>query len=209
MEGTVLTMSCCKAFIASSTNVVQLAGLGGLIEEAMLSGCKDRAPILRQTITKPTAQVAAILKLRGGSKIVEIVWMLRSNGKPASLSTSCFPADLWAKRISRDLTDHSAYRLLQQRLGPQVRWARQIIDCCRAPKRVAALLQIEPSTVVIACQRAVFLEDGTPAEYATAYARGDLLKFAFERRRHEKQPGAGTGAVRTPLACIPFQQLHR
>jgi DNA-binding GntR family transcriptional regulator len=209
MEGIVLTTSCCKAFVASSTNVLALAGLGGLIEEATRSGCKDKAPILWQTITKPTAQVAAILKLRDGSKIVEILWMLRSNGTPASLCTACFPADLWARCVGRNLGDRSSYRLLQQRLGPQVKWAREIIDCCRAPKRVAALLQIKPSTVVLACQREVFLEDGTPAEYATAYARGDLLKFTFERRRQQKQRGAGTGAVRTSLASILFQQLHR
>jgi GntR family transcriptional regulator len=182
-EGRLMRVPGKGTFVGKRKNLVELAGLRSFTEEALRLGYVPGSRILRQEIVNPSRQVTENLKLTEGEKAVMIERIRTLDGQPVSLGTSYFPATLCSVLRARDLTNQSIYRVLEGELGFKLGWARETIGCCSAPKKVTKLLGIKPTTAVLSWETLVFLDDGTPIEYHTAYTWTHQYRLMFELKR--------------------------
>jgi GntR family transcriptional regulator len=157
--------------------------LQGYTEMLKQIGLQAGAKVLAQVIEPATEPVAARLMLNSGDPVVRITRLRLVHNEVMSLETSYYPQNRCPDLTSLDLTNHSIYRLIEERYALVPAYATDTIELSVASPYEAKALSISEGMPVVLVTRLSFLADNTPIEFTQTIHRGDRFKSIVHRSR--------------------------
>lgn len=166
-------------WFASGDPLRQRLGRLGTIEAQLeASGATSFRKVLELRSVVAPARVRNVLNV---DKVLRLVRLTMADGRPFALVTVWCPDDLGGTFTRAQLTEHSFHDLLDVSLGHGV----QTIAAAAATPRQAELLEIEPGSPVLVCERTTYATDERPVLLATHVFPGALTEFSVDLPRTE------------------------
>jgi GntR family transcriptional regulator len=177
-EGLIVRRKGRGTFVAEPKIRESLAeSLTGFYEDMQSQGYTPVSQVLKQHRISASAKVATYLELPPGAPVIEIERLRFVQDEPLVLVTTYLPADLCSDLLMLDLTHHSLYALLHDRLGLTISHGRRVLQAVEANEYEANLLKVKKSFPLIMLDSVSYLDAGTPIEYYHALHRSDRLRF--------------------------------
>ncbi len=164
--------------------------LSGFYEDMADLGHPPVSQVLRQKAAPAGGQVAALLEIRPGTRVVEIERLRFVQDEPVVLTTTFLPHELCPGLEDADLTHRSLYEYLETECGLTLERGRRTIEAVAADSRQARLLRTPKGSPLILIQSVSHLANGRPIEYYLALHRGDRSRFEVELVRSRKRGNA-------------------
>jgi GntR family transcriptional regulator len=128
-------------------------------------------------------QLAALLGIRPGGRVLRIHRLRLADGEPMSIDTSHLPARRFPG-LRRELERHaSLYETLASAYGIQLAEAEETIETVLADPHDARLLGVDAGLPLLLLSRHALDVNGEPVEWAQSWYRGDRYKFVTKLRR--------------------------
>ena len=169
--------------------------LSGFFEDMLALGHPPVSQVRRQEVRPAAEPMAARLKVKPGTPLVEIERLRFVEDEPVVLTTTYLPQALAPGLESADLTHRSLYEYLETECGLSLERGQRTIEAVAADAHQAKLLRVRPGAPLVFLQSVSYLADGRPIEYYLAYHRGDRSRFAVELVRSRLGQG-----LRVPIA---------
>ena len=180
---------------AAKPMVVDLADvLSNLIE----MGRSTDVRLLSFGYQDPSASVAELLRLARGERVQRSVRVRIIDGEPFSYLTTHVPERIGVTYTEPELASRPLLALLE-RSGVSVDHATQEISAVLAAPEVAAALNVDIGSALIAMTRAVYDARGRGVEHLHALYRPDRYALRMDLKR----TGRGNGRRWAPLANGP------
>ena len=136
-----------------------------------------------------SALVAEALGLAPGALVQRSVRVRSLEGAPFSYLTTCVPETIGRTYSEADLASKPLLALLE-RSGLQLDRATQSVGAQLATPEIAAALEVETGSALIALTRTVFDRDGRGIEHLAALYRPDRYVFRMDLVRAQHRDGA-------------------
>jgi len=156
--------------------------LRSMTQQAADEGVVLRTRILAQEVAFSSPQVMRELRLASGSQVVRIRRVRSGDGVPFVVEASHFPYQRFASLLSRDLTDQSLYRILEEEYDAHPHETLDSFVSSLANAEEASLLGIDEGEPVMRCRRTGVDRDGRPVEFTQSVFRADQFRFVSRRR---------------------------
>jgi GntR family transcriptional regulator len=128
-------------------------------------------------------ELATLLDVRPGGRLLRIHRLRLADGEPMSIDTSHLPARRFPG-LRRQLERHaSLYETLRTGYGIQLAEAEETIETVLADPHDALLLDVDPGIPLLLLSRHAIDSTGQPVEWAQSWYRGDRYKFITRLRR--------------------------
>jgi GntR family transcriptional regulator len=180
-------------FVAPPKLEQPLNSLTSFTEDMAQRGMKagNRIVSFRETLPDPTIRKA--LGLSAGEKVFECVRLRLADEEPMALEMSTLVADSCPGLQREDLENQSLYKLLAERWGVEMDYARQTVEPTLAPPYEASLLHVAPGAPLLLMHRITYDASGRAFEHVKSLYRGDRYKLVTElRRKPGRWPGPRT-----------------
>ncbi len=166
-----------------------IGDLSNMLAHLVAMGRATRAKLLAFSYLNPPPGVAEGLKLEPGEQVQHSVRVRYIDDTPFSHLTTYVPERIGVTYSEADLSSTPLLSLLE-RSGVVADRASQTISATLAGPEIAAALQVEIGSPLIAMTRIVFDDEGRGVEHLSALYRPDLHSFQMEMIR------TGIGAER-------------
>lgn len=152
-----------------------VANIDGLLERSSILGQTTEAEVLEFAEVQAPADVAKVLKLRGG-KVTLSVLLRHLEGEPFMHFTSWVPTTLGRRFNRKDLVSNSALSLLDHNTLA-IKKIQQTIAAEPASRSVAAHLKVNAGMPLLRVERVVLDADDKPMEWSVAVYRHDRHQY--------------------------------
>jgi GntR family transcriptional regulator len=158
---------------------LDLSLLRSLTEQLREAGHQERIKILRRALVVPPREVAEVLKLKAGAKVVVLRRLVLANGAPLCVNTSWFPAK-WVPGLEKvELEDHSVWSHLAAHYGLVAAGSDNAIEFVESDCAEAEPLEVDYSTPLIRLVSCFMDKSARPIEYSVSLWRSTRLRFRF------------------------------
>jgi GntR family transcriptional regulator len=182
IEGRLLRMQGKGTFVAKP-KVAQPLELASYTEGMRQHGLHPLTKILDIGYVTADEQLATLLDVRPGGRLLRIHRLRLADGEPMSIDTSHLPARRFPG-LRRQLERHaSLYETLRTGYGIQLAEAEETIETVLADPHDAQLLDVDPGIPLLLLSRHAIDTTGEPVEWAQSWYRGDRYKFITRLRR--------------------------
>ena len=182
IEGRLLRMQGKGTFVAKP-KVAQSLELASYTEGMRQHGLHPLTKILEIGYVTADDQLAGMLGIRPGGRVLRIHRLRLADGEPMSIDTSHLPARRFPG-LRRQLERHaSLYETLRTGYGIQLAEAEETIETVLADPHDARLLGVDPGIPLLLLSRHAIDTTGQPVEWAQSWYRGDRYKFITRLRR--------------------------
>jgi GntR family transcriptional regulator len=182
IEGRLLRMQGKGTFVAKP-KVAQPLELASYTEGMRQHGLHPQTKILDIGYVTADEELAALLDVRSGGRLLRIHRLRLADGEPMSIDTSHLPARRFPG-LRRQLERHaSLYETLRTGYGIELAEAEETIETVLADPHDAQLLAVDPGIPLLLLSRHAIDSTGEPVEYAQSWYRGDRYKFITRLRR--------------------------
>jgi len=182
IEGRLLRMQGKGTFVAKP-KVAQALELASYTEGMRQHGLHPETRILDIGYVTADEQLAGLLDIRPGGRVLRIHRLRLADGEPMSIDTSHLPARRFPG-LRRQLERHaSLYETLRIGYGIQLAEAEETIETVLADPHDARLLGVDPGIPLLLLSRHAIDSTGQPVEFAQSWYRGDRYKFITRLRR--------------------------
>lgn len=169
------------SFTADVNRAGRTGGLPSFSEDLRQAGRHTHETLIACAEQPAPPEVAGALMLPAGGPVWRVERVVVGDGEPVVHVTSWLPGALYPGFGPDGLESSSLYELLDGRYGTDgrpvaadERWRAQ-----SAPRTTAKLLELPSDAPVLRVERTGYHGDGTPAEYAVSYLRGDTFMVAI------------------------------
>jgi GntR family transcriptional regulator len=183
VEGRLLRMQGKGTFVATP-KVAQLLELTSYTEGMRAHGLHPETKILDIGFVTADDQLAALLGIRTGGRVLRVHRLRLADGEPMSIDTSHLPGRRFPglrRQLERQLS--SLYETLRISYGIQLAEAEETIETVLADPHDARLLGVDPGLPLLLLSRHAYDLTGRPVEWAQSWYRGDRYKFVTRLRR--------------------------
>lgn len=188
VEGRLLRIQGKGTFVAKP-KVAQLLELASYTQGMRAHGLTPETRILDTGYVAADDELAALLRLRPGSRVLRIHRLRLADGEPMSVDTSHLPARRFPG-LQRNLDRHaSLYEALATDYGVQLAEAEETIETVLADPRDARLLAVDVGMPLLLLSRHARDVTGAPVEWAQSRYRGDRYKLVTRLRPAASPPG--------------------
>jgi GntR family transcriptional regulator len=182
VEGRLLRMQGKGTFVAKP-KVAQVLELASYTEGMRQHGLHPLTKILDIGYVTADDELATLLAIRPGGRVLRIHRLRLADGEPMSIDTSHLPARRFPG-LRRQLERHaSLYETLRNEYGIQLSEAEETIETVLADPHDAMLLGVDPGIPLLLLSRHAIDSTGQPVEWAQSWYRGDRYKFITRLRR--------------------------
>jgi len=155
------------------------AGMAGLSAELRRQGLADGAELISAEVEPARRRTAAALGLDAGERVVVIVRLRLSGGKPLAVERSSLPVRLFPDIEDMDLGG-PLYDLMDEGFGRRPVRAVETLETAEARPSDARTLGIRRGAPLLLVERVGYAADGTPVEFARDRFRGDRTRVTIE-----------------------------
>ena len=106
------------------------------------------------------------------SEVVRFVRLRLLNGEPVSLDLTVMPVGL-VPGLTKSHLEGSVFRYVQETLGLKLMGSYRVVRAMKPGELDKQHLHCEPTDPVLEVEQVIYLEDGTPLEYAHCHYRYD------------------------------------
>ena len=173
-----------KGTFVATPKVAQLLELTSYTEGMRAHGLHPETKILDIGFVSADDQLAALLGIRTGGRVLRVHRLRLADGEPMSIDTSHLPGRRFPglrRQLERQLS--SLYETLRISYGIQLAEAEETIETVLADPHDARLLGVDPGLPLLLLSRHAFDVAGEPVEWAQSWYRGDRYKFVTRLRR--------------------------
>lgn len=182
VEGRLLRIQGKGTFVAKP-KVAQLLELASYTQGMRAHGLTPQTRILDTGYVAADEELAALLGIRPGSRVLRIHRLRLADGEPMSVDTSHLPARRFPG-LQRNLDRHaSLYEALATDYGVQLAEAEETIETVLADPRDARLLGVDVGMPLLLLSRHAYDVTGAPVEWAQSRYRGDRYKLVTRLHR--------------------------
>jgi GntR family transcriptional regulator len=182
IEGRLLRIQGKGTFVALP-KVAQALELSSYTEGMRAQGVNPQTTILDTGYIAADEELAALLGIRPGSRVLRIHRLRLADGEPMSVDASHLPARRFPG-LRRSLERHpSLYEALSTDYGVEIAEALETIETGLADPRDARLLRVDVGMPLLLLSRQAFDPEGAPVEWAQSRYRGDRYKLVTRLRR--------------------------
>ena len=164
-------------FVAQPKLRQDASHLRGFFEASIGQGQIPVSRVVERTQILATRHLAAVLDLRIGEPVYQIVRLRSVGGLPVVLETSFFPARIVPGLIDRDLERTSIYRLMARDHDARPVRAHQSLEPITAGPVDADLLEVAIGSPLMLVERTAWDLRARPVEHARDLYRGDRSRF--------------------------------
>jgi GntR family transcriptional regulator len=191
VEGRLLRMQGKGTFVAKP-KVAQLLELASYTQGMRAHGLTPQTKILDTSYVAADDEMAALLAIRPGSRVLRIHRLRLADGEPMSVDTSHLPARRFPGLLANLDRHASLYEALATDYGVELAEAEETIETVLCDPRDARLLGVDAGMPLLLLSRHAYDVTGTPVEWAQSRYRGDRYKLVTRLRRgHRHPPGTG------------------
>jgi GntR family transcriptional regulator len=182
IEGRLLRMQGKGTFVAMP-KVAQMLELSSYTEGMRAQGLDPRTVVLDTGYIAADDDLATLLGVRPGSRILRIHRLRLADGDPMSVDASHLSARRFPG-LRRSLDRHpSLYEALATDYGVEIAEAQETIETGLADPRDARLLGVDVGMPLLLLSRQAFDSSGAPVEWAQSRYRGDRYKLVTRLHR--------------------------
>src|SRR5215510_15067460 len=182
IEGRLLRMQGKGTFVAMP-KVAQMLELSSYTEGMRAQGLHPQTNILDTSYIGADDELAALLAVRPGSRVLRIHRLRLADGEPMSVDASHLSARRFPG-LRRSLERHpSLYEALSTDYGVEIAEAQETIETGLADPKDARLLGVDVGMPLLLLSRHSFDSAGTPVEWAQSRYRGDRYKLVTRLHR--------------------------
>ena len=182
VEGRLLRMQGKGTFVAKP-KVAQLLELASYTQGMRAHGLHPQTRILDTSYIPADDQLARLLRIRPGSRVLRIHRLRLADGEPMSTDTSHLPARRFPG-LRRNLDRYaSLYEALASAYGVELTEAVETIETVLADPKDARLLGVDAGMPLLLLSRQAFDVSAEPVEWAQSKYRGDRYKLVTRLRR--------------------------
>ena len=182
VEGRLLRMQGKGTFVAKP-KVAQLLELASYTQGMRAHGLHPQTRILDTSYVPADAELAGLLAIPLGSRVLRVHRLRLADGEPMSTDTSHLPARRFPG-LRRNLDRFtSLYEALATAYGVQLAEAVETIETALADPKDARLLAVDVGMPLLLLSRQAFDVSATPVEWAQSRYRGDRYKLVTRLHR--------------------------
>jgi GntR family transcriptional regulator len=177
-----------KGTFVAKPKVAQELQLVSYTEDMRHHGLHPETRILDIGYEAADEQLAALLGIRPGGRVLRIHRLRLADGEPMSIDTSHLPARRFPG-LRRELPRHrSLYETLASAYNVHLAEAEETIETVLATPHDAQLLGVDVGLPLLLLSRHALDNTGEPVEWAQSLYRGDRYKFTTRLQRHPGTP---------------------
>jgi GntR family transcriptional regulator len=154
-----------------------MQSLSGFYEDAIKSGQDVFARVLDLRIIPAADEVAEYLRVPDGENIIFMRRLRIVDGEPIMLGITHIPERLCPGLLQEDFRRQSLYRTLATKYRIHIFEGVRTMESVNASESIAKLLEVPPGAALSLIKGTMYLQDGTPLEYAVSWHRGDRSRF--------------------------------
>jgi GntR family transcriptional regulator len=152
-------------------------------EEMQARGSRPTARVLSFKVVDATPEVAGVLRLNRGAKVVSLRRVRLADSSPMGIEWSRLPLRLCPDLVENFEPRGSLYRTLHERYGIQITVTEEVVEASVAGAEDSKLLGIRQGAPVFAFTRTSYVRGGQPVEYVKSVYRGDRYKLVNRLKR--------------------------
>ena len=128
--------------------------------------------VIRFELRFPTEKEQASLLINADAPVYDFVRLRQLNGEPLSLDITVMPVSL-VPGLSKAHLESSVFRYVQENLGLKMMGSYRVVRAIKPDALDQQHLSCEPGDPVLEVEQVIYLDDGTPLEYAHCHYRYD------------------------------------
>ncbi|AUI62031.1 GntR family transcriptional regulator [Amycolatopsis sp. BJA-103] len=166
-----------KGTFAAEPKLAQRLQLSSYTEDMQKQGLKPSSKLLEIDELPVEADLAKLLGIRVGAKILRLRRLRLADSQPMALETTHLPLGRFRGLRKHVSAGGSLYAVLREHYGVELERAEETIETALAGPHEAEMLGADVGMPMLLLSRHSFATDGKPVEFARAIYRGDRYKF--------------------------------
>lgn len=172
-----------KGTFAAEPKLAQRLQLSSYTEDIRAQGREPSSRLLETEELPAEVELAKLLGIRTGTKILRLRRLRLADGEPMALETTHLPLSRFRGLRKQVLAGGSLYAVLREHYGVEMERAEETIETALAGPQEAELLGADVGLPVLLLSRHSFATDGRPVEFVRSIYRGDRYKFVTTLNR--------------------------
>lgn len=166
-----------KGTFAAEPKLAQRLQLSSYTEDMRAQGREPSSTLLELQELPAEADLAKLLGIRTGAKILRLRRLRLADAEPMALETTHLPLARFRGLRKHMSAGGSLYAVLREHYGVRMDRAEETIETALAGPQEAELLGADVGMPMLLLSRHSFGADGTPVEFVRSVYRGDRYKF--------------------------------
>jgi GntR family transcriptional regulator len=166
-------------FVTKPKLVKSIMQLRSFTEELRKTGITPSSRLLEQKVVPAKSELAEILKLEVGEKVLHLRRLRLANEVPLAVEDSHILLSRFPGLDRIDFSGRSLYQTIRDRYNIQFGWADEIIEALPATKEESELLNVPRRSSLLCISRTLMAADKTPLEFAVSHYRGDRYRASL------------------------------
>jgi GntR family transcriptional regulator len=166
-----------KGTFAAEPKLAQRLQLSSYTEDMRKQGLKPSSKLLELEELAVEGELAKLLAIRQGAKILRLRRLRLADAQPMALETTHLPLGRFRGLRKHISAGGSLYAVLREHYGVELERAEETIETSLAGPQEAEMLGADVGMPVMMLTRHSFATDGKPVEFARSVYRGDRYKF--------------------------------
>lgn len=133
---------------------------------------KVESQVIRFELRFPSEKEQASLLIDADAPVYDFVRLRQLNGEPLSLDITVMPVSL-VPGLSKAHLENSVFRYVQDNLGLKMMGSYRVVRALKPSELDQQHLNCEASDPILEVEQVIYLDDGTPLEYAHCHYRYD------------------------------------
>ena len=133
---------------------------------------KVESQVIRFELRFPSEKEQASLLIDADAPVYDFVRLRLLNGEPLSLDITVMPVSL-VPGLSKSHLENSVFRYVQDNLGLKMMGSYRVVRALKPSELDQQHLNCEASDPILEVEQVIYLDDGTPLEYAHCHYRYD------------------------------------
>ena len=131
-----------------------------------------QSEVVRFEVRFPSDKEQSSLLIDADAPVYDFVRLRLLNGEPVSLDLTVMPVGL-VPGLNKSHLESSVFRYIQETLGLKLMGSYRVVRAMKPDELDKLHLNCEPTDPVLEVEQVIYLEDGTPLEYAHCHYRYD------------------------------------
>lgn len=131
-----------------------------------------QSEVVRFAVRFPSDKEQSSLLIDADAPVYDFVRLRLLNGEPVSLDLTVMPVGL-VPGLTKSHLEGSVFRYVQETLGLKLMGSYRVVRAMKPGELDKQHLHCEPTDPVLEVEQVIYLEDGTPLEYAHCHYRYD------------------------------------
>jgi GntR family transcriptional regulator len=166
-----------KGTFAAAPKLAQRLQLSSYTDDMRAQGREPSSRLLEIDQLPAEVDLAKLLGIRAGGKILRLRRLRLADGEPMALETTHLPLGRFRGLHKHVSSGGSLYAVLREHYGVRMERAEETIETALAGPQEAELLGADVGMPMLLLSRHSFATDGKPVEFVRSIYRGDRYKF--------------------------------